>query len=169
LTLCIGRTLDAQEAKPEMQNAHQVRLRIDADLVQSLARTGCAVHIDSNAAAPFARMLNLPPGPYKKVYQTNKSGRHFAIVGDDCDLFANPAAAPAVRMILTRRMEDGLIYVALFNTAGEVLALLDETPGNPPQYAPAKPQDIAAILADLKSETRSWTDALLKLLQNQAQ
>jgi len=70
-------------------------------------------------------------------------------------------------MILTRRMEGGLIYVALFNTKGEVLALLDETPGNPPHYASARPQSIAEIYADLKSKTQSWNKALLRLLQNQ--
>jgi hypothetical protein len=66
-------------------------------------------------------------------------------------------------------MDNGLIYIALFNARGDVLALLDETPGNPPRYAPAKAQNIGAIHADLKSETQSWNNALLKLLQNQTQ
>jgi hypothetical protein len=102
---------------------NDARLRIDATVAQSLAKTGCAVHIHSDSPIPFAGFLSLPAGPYTKVYGTKSGTRYFGIVGDDCDYFASPAA-PAIRMISTHRMDSGLIYVAVFNAKGDVLALV---------------------------------------------
>src|SRR2546426_4105879 len=48
---------------PKANNvAEQGRLRLDLQLTQSLAKTGCALHNHSHAGAPFADILNLPPG-----------------------------------------------------------------------------------------------------------
>jgi hypothetical protein len=169
LTLGLGMALRAQPANTKAPNAADQRsLRIDANLAQSLARTGCAIHVRSNSPAPFAEVLNLPMGPYRKVYGTKSGARQFGIVGDDCDYLANPVA-PSVRMLLVHRMENGLIYIALIDARGEVLALLNEIAGSPPQYASAKPQDIDTIHADLKSEAQGWNGGLDRLLQNQNQ
>lgn len=168
---CLGIALQAQQAIKRAKKGDQSfegGLRIDAHLAQSLAQTGCAIHADSNSSIPFADVLSLPPGPYRKVYVTKSGTRHFGIVGDDCDYLAI-AAAPTVRMLSSHRMDSGLIYVALITMRGDILVLLEETPGHPPQYAQAKAQNLAAIYADLKSETESWNNALIKLLQNQTQ
>ena len=169
VVLCLGIALEAQQGIEPSQRTNgrfEGSLRIDTNLALSLARTGCAIHIDSNAAVPFAEALNLPAGPYRKVYRTKSGIRHFAIAGDDCDYFANPTG-PTVRMVSLHRMDSGLIYVALFDARGDVLAFIEETPGHPPQYAPAKASDIETIYADFRSEVQSWNNALLKLLRDQ--
>ena len=144
------------------------RLKIDAAITQSLAKAACAIHIHSNSAIPFADFLGLPAGPYRKVYGTKSGTRYFGIVGDDCDYVGNPVA-PAIRMIFTHHMDGGLIYVALINAKGDVLALLRETPGSSPRYSTARVADIETIYSDLKTEIQSWSNGLTRMLQNQTE
>ena len=153
----------------DRKNVHnEARLRIDPALAQSLAKTGCAVHNHSNSPVPFADFLNLPTGPYTRVFGTKSGTRYFAIVADDCDYVGNPAA-PSIRMVSTHRMDGGLIYVALFDAKGDVLALLRETPGTPPRYATAGAGDIEIMYADLKSEAQSWSGAINRMLEAQTE
>jgi hypothetical protein len=150
--------------------ADQGRLRLDSQLTQSLAQTGCAIHNHSHAGAPFADVLNLPPGPYPKSYNTSAGTRFFLIVGDDCDYLGNPEA-PSVRMVSAHRMNSGLIYLSLLNARGDVLALLRQT--GPTQYVSLnldqRTPEIETIYADLKLETESWNSGLKNLLNKQNQ
>lgn len=152
-------------------------LQIDPAKVQSLAKAACLVNSKSDLGAPFASEWHLDPGPYPKAYPAQNYSKVFSIVGNECDYLNRTGIS--IQMVIAHQTKDGIPYVALFSTKGDVQGILrDKGVGEPlasryinlfekGQIRNGHEREVQSVDPDLKLEVDFWNNGLNKILQSQ--